>query len=128
MQATIMVAIGGALGSVLRFWFAIWLAPISRGMPWSTITVNVLGSFLIALFGTLTLASSRYALDEVWRLAFMVGICGGFTTFSSFSLQSFELLRLGMPGRAFLNIAVSIFACLVATAAGYVLAQYLNRP
>ncbi|MBV2144006.1 fluoride efflux transporter CrcB [Falsochrobactrum sp. TDYN1] len=128
MQASIIVAIGGGLGSVLRFWIAIWLGPLSRGMPWSTIFVNVTGSFAIALFGTLTLASSRFSIPEIWRLAFMVGICGGFTTFSSFSLQTFELLRLGFPGRALFNISLSVFACIAATALGYIAAQYINRP
>ncbi|PWL17076.1 fluoride efflux transporter CrcB [Falsochrobactrum shanghaiense] len=127
MQASIIVAIGGALGSVLRFWVTIWLGPLSRGMPWSTIFVNVAGSFAIGLFGALTLASSRFPIPEIWRLAFMVGICGGFTTFSSFSLQTFELLRLGLPGRALLNIGLSVFACIAATALGYIAAQYINR-
>ncbi|MNN79969.1 putative fluoride ion transporter CrcB [compost metagenome] len=66
-------------------------------------------------------------MPEIWRVAFMVGICGGFTTFSSFSVQTFELLRLGMPGRALMNVSISLFACLAATALGYVAAQAINR-
>ncbi len=127
MQASIVVAIGGAIGSLLRFWCTLWLEPVSRNMPWSTIFINIAGSFAIGLFGALTVASGRFALPELWRLAFMVGICGGFTTFSSFSLQTFELLRLGQPGRALLNIGVSVFACLAATALGYALAQFFNK-
>ncbi|WP_343312435.1 fluoride efflux transporter CrcB [Brucella sp. BE17] len=127
MQASIVVAVGGAIGSLLRYWCTLWLMPISRDMPWSTIFINIVGSFAIGFFAMLTLPTSRFALPEIWRLAFMVGICGGFTTFSAFSLQTFELLRLGMPGRAFLNIGVSVFACLAATAFGYMAAQYLNK-
>ncbi|OYR13770.1 fluoride efflux transporter CrcB [Brucella grignonensis] len=127
MQGTIAVALGGALGSILRYWFAIWLAPISRELPWGTIVVNIIGSFAIAFFGALTMASSRFEVPEIWRLAFMVGICGGFTTFSSFSVQTFELLRLGMPGRALMNVSISLFACFAATALGYVAAQAINR-
>ncbi len=127
MQASIVVAVGGAIGSLLRYWCTLWLASISRDMPWSTIFINIAGSFAIGFFAMLTLPSSRFALPEIWRLAFMVGICGGFTTFSAFSLQTFELLRLGFPGRAFLNMGVSVFACLAATALGYMAAQYLNK-
>ncbi|MCX2697916.1 fluoride efflux transporter CrcB [Brucella sp. YY2X] len=127
MQGTIVVAIGGALGSILRYWMTIWLAPVSQGLPWGTIAVNIIGSFAIAFFGAMTMASSRIEVHEIWRLAFMVGVCGGFTTFSSFSVQTFELLRLGMPGRALLNISISLAACLAATALGYFAAQVLNK-
>ncbi|MBC8717018.1 fluoride efflux transporter CrcB [Ochrobactrum sp. Marseille-Q0166] len=127
MQATIFVAVGGALGSVLRYWFSLWLAPISRDLPWSTIVVNIIGSFAIALFGALTVASSRFELPEIWRVAFLVGVCGGFTTFSSFSMQTVDLLRSGMPGRALLNVGISLAACFAATALGYVVAQALNK-
>lgn len=127
MQGTIAVAIGGAIGSVLRYWFVIWFAPVSRDLPWGTIVVNIIGSFAIALFGAMTMASSRIEVPEIWRIAFMVGICGGFTTFSSFSVQTFELLRLGMPGRALMNVAVSLFACLAATALGYVIGQAISK-
>lgn len=127
MQATIFVAMGGAIGSVLRYWFSVWLQPVSRDLPWSTIVVNIIGSFAIAFFGALTLASSRFALPEIWRVAFLVGVCGGFTTFSSFSVQTVDLLRLGMPGRALLNVGISLVACFAATALGYVVAQAINR-
>jgi len=127
MQATIAVALGGAIGSVLRYWFSIWLAPISRDLPWSTIVVNIIGSFAIAFFGALTLASSRFELPEIWRIAFMVGICGGFTTFSSFSMQTVDLLRLDMPGRALMNVGISLVVCFAATALGYMAAQALNK-
>ncbi len=127
MQATIAVALGGAIGSVLRYWFSIWLAPISRDLPWSTIVVNIIGSFAIAFFSALTIASSRFELPEIWRIAFMVGICGGFTTFSSFSMQTVDLLRLDMPGRALMNVGISLVVCFAATALGYMAAQALNR-
>ncbi|QWK76970.1 fluoride efflux transporter CrcB [Ochrobactrum sp. BTU1] len=127
MQGTIVVAIGGALGSVLRYWFAIWLTPVSKDLPWGTIVVNIIGSFAIAFFGAMTMASSRFEVPEIWRIAFMVGICGGFTTFSSFSVQTFELLRLGMPGRALMNVGISLFVCLAATALGYVVGQAISK-
>ncbi|MFC4624869.1 fluoride efflux transporter CrcB [Daeguia caeni] len=127
MQATLAVAAGGALGSVLRYWIGLLMAHVSRDLPWGTIGINIAGSFLISFFGMLTFPTGRFPLPEVWRLAFMVGVCGGFTTFSSFSLQTFELLRLGQPERALLNVAISVMVCLAATALGYMAAQLINR-
>jgi len=123
---TAWIAFGGALGTVARYWIAVWAMPISRALPWGTIAINVIGSFLIGFFGTLTLASGRYPLPETARLFFMVGVCGGFTTFSSFSLQSLDLLRGGHWDRAMVNIAASVLLCLGAVAAGHAAAARLN--
>lgn len=121
-----MVALGGALGSVARYWVSVWMTPVSRSLPWGTIAINVAGSFAIAFFGTFTLAHGRHPVPESARLFFMVGVCGGFTTFSSFSLQTLELLRAGASGRALVNIAVSVLLCLGAAAAGHMIAARLN--
>ena len=126
MIVTAVVALGGALGSVARYWISVWALPLSRSVPWGTIGINILGSFAISFFGTLTIAHGRYGVPEPWRLFFMVGVCGGFTTFSSFSLQTFELLRAGAMGRAMLNVGVSVILCLAAVAAGHALAAGLN--
>ena len=93
MQQTLWIALGGALGSVARYWIALWALPVSRHLPWGTIGINIAGSFLIGFFGTLTLEGGRHPAPEWARLFVMVGICGGFTTFSSFSLQTLDLLR-----------------------------------
>ncbi|AQS41041.1 MAG: Putative fluoride ion transporter CrcB [Candidatus Tokpelaia hoelldobleri] len=126
MAATLWVALGGAIGSVARHWLGLLLLPLSRGFPWGTVFVNISGSFLIALFGMLTVAQARFPASESLRLFVMVGFCGGFTTFSSFSLQTFELLQEGAPGHAFLNITLSVVLCLAASAAGYYAAIRLN--
>ncbi|MGM5028287.1 fluoride efflux transporter CrcB [Tardiphaga sp. 862_B3_N4_1] len=127
-RTTLVVAAGGALGSILRFWISLWLLPISKSLPWSTILTNVIGSFAIALFAAITASSGRYPTADLWRNAFMVGVCGGFTTFSSFSLQSVDLLRAGAPVRALLNVGMSVALCLTAAIAGYLVADWLSRP
>lgn len=126
MAQSLAVALGGALGSLGRFWIGIWLAPLSGSLPIGTIAINVVGSFAISFFGTLTLAHGRFGAPEMLRLFFMVGVCGGFTTFSSFSLQTLELLRTGAVGRAALNVGVSVVLCVASVTAGHLLAAQLN--
>jgi len=126
MGYTAWIALGGALGSVARYWLAVWALPVSRSLPWGTIGINVAGSFLIGFFGTLTLAGDRHPLPETARLFVMVGFCGGFTTFSSFSLQTLDLLRVGAWDRALANAALSVLLCLGAVAAGHASAAHLN--
>ena len=117
------VTVGSALGGLLRYAITRLTLSYSSGFPLGTILINVLGSFIIGYFGTLTLHSGKYPVSENGRLFVMVGICGGFTTFSSFSLQTFDLLRSGNWGRALANIFLSVVLCLAAVAAGHRLAQ-----
>ena len=117
------VTIGSALGGLLRYAISRWTMNVSASFPFGTILINVLGSFVIGYFGTLTLQSGKYPASDNTRLFVMVGICGGFTTFSSFSLQTFELLRTGAWGRALANAVFSVFLCIGAVAAGHLLAQ-----
>ena len=126
MTQTLWIALGGALGSVARYWIGLWALPISRTLPWGTIGINIAGSFLIGFFGTLTLASGRFPAPDWARLFVMVGLCGGFTTFSSFSLQTLDLLRDDAWNRALINVAASVLLCLVSVAAGHALAAHLN--
>jgi CrcB protein len=88
--------------------------------------INITGSFVIGLFGTLTLASGRFPASENLRLFVMVGFCGGYTTFSAFSLQTFDLIRNGAVTRAALNIALSIVLCLSAVALGHLVGARFN--
>ena len=117
------IALGGALGSVARYALGSATAAISATIPWGTIIINILGSFVIGWFATLSSHDSRFATSEEARLFVMVGVCGGFTTFSSFSLQNFALIRSDQWLPATVNIAVSVIACLAAVAFGHWVAE-----
>ena len=123
----LLVAIGGAIGTLARYFISVAALPISDSLPWGTIGINILGSFIIGLFGTLTLANGRFPVSEDARLFVMVGLCGGFTTFSSFSLQTLDLLRSGATMRAVANIMVSVVLCVCAVGIGHVVATHFNR-
>jgi CrcB protein len=122
----IVVILGGALGTLARYGLSILALPISRELPLGTLIINITGSFIIGFFGTLTLAHGRFPVSESIRLFVMVGFCGGYTTFSSFSLQTLDLLRAGMLNRAAFNIVVSVLFCVLAVAVGHFLAAQLN--
>ncbi|SUE63030.1 fluoride efflux transporter CrcB [Roseomonas gilardii] len=122
----LLVMIGGALGTLARYAVSVLALPISRDLPWGTILINVAGSFVIGFFGTLTLAHGRFPVSENIRLFVMIGLCGGFTTFSSFSLQTLDLLRSGAVLRASINIAASLLLCIGAVALGHAAAAHVN--
>ncbi len=124
MNLYVWVALGSAIGGALRFALGREMMPQhSASFPWSTVLINVLGSFVIGFFGTLTVAGSRFQVPDSVRIFVMIGICGGFTTFSSFSMQSYDLMRSGAWGKALLNMGLSVLLCLGAVALGHVLAQ-----
>jgi CrcB protein len=121
------VALGSALGGMSRYWLG---GVVARGIgddfPYGTLLINVLGSFVIGFFGTLTLPDGPRPASLDTRLFVMVGLCGGFTTFSSFSLQTFELLRAGENIRAGIYIAASVLLCLLGTVLGHALASGIS--
>jgi CrcB protein len=120
------VMVGSALGGLLRFAIGKLSIPLDTGVgfPIGTVFINVIGSFVIGYFGTLTLHNGRYPVSENMRIFVMIGICGGFTTFSSFSLQTFDLARSGAWVRALANIVLSVVLCVAAVAAGHRMAQH----
>ncbi|MES1156461.1 MAG: fluoride efflux transporter CrcB [Alphaproteobacteria bacterium] len=122
----LVVMAGGALGTLARYVIATLALPISDKLPWGTIFINVTGSFIIGFIGTLTLAQGKFPLPENARLFIMVGFCGGYTTFSSFSLQTLDLIRSGALLRAATNIGASVVLCLAAVAVGHLIAAQLN--
>lgn len=128
MLSYMWVAIGGALGSVARYWFSGWIANhLGETFPWGTLLVNVSGSFVIGLFATLTAeAHGTWLVGPSGRVFFMYGICGGYTTFSSFSLQTLNLARDGEWFYAGANAVLSLTICLLAVWLGHVLALGIN--
>ncbi len=124
----IFIALGGALGSLVRWWISQALAlAFGPQFPWGTLFVNVTGSLLIGMAAGGSWNDARLIDSPFVRYFFMVGICGGYTTFSAFSLQTLALLQAGEVGRAGLNVFASVAACLAATWAGYALAAALAR-
>ena len=128
MLTYLYIALGGAIGSVARAWTAnAAVRLLGPHFPWGTIFINISGSFVIGLFAALTASEGRFSANPDARAFVMIGICGGFTTFSSFSLQTLDLARDGKLGAAFANIALSVILCLVAVTAGYASAEVINR-
>ncbi|HVH78642.1 MAG TPA: fluoride efflux transporter CrcB [Stellaceae bacterium] len=120
------IAVGGALGSMARFWLAAFVATIlGPQFPWGTILINIVGSLVIGFFATFTGPGGRIVASFDMRAFVMVGICGGFTTFSAFSLQTLDLAREGRLLWAGGNIVISVVVCLLAVWAGHALASAL---
>ena len=123
MLTYVWIAIGSAIGGLARYSLTRWTLGWSSSFPWGTILINVIGALVIGFFGTFTLTSGRYPVSENTRLFVMVGLCGGFTTFSSFSLQTFDLLRSGAWVKALVNVVLSVVLCFAAVAVGHLLAH-----
>lgn len=126
MIGYLWVALGGALGSMARYGLSIWSARlVGDSFPWGTLAINIVGSFVIGLFGALTLPGGPMPVGAQARTFVMVGVCGGFTTFSSFSLQTLLLFRRGDWSHAAANILLSVVFCLVGVALGDLLGARL---
>ena len=127
MMSYLWIAIGGAIGSVGRFWLSGLIANrFGATFPWGTIIVNVTGCLVIGFFNTLTGTEGRWLVSPTTRTFFMIGICGGYTTFSSFSLQTLNLANDGEWLYAGANILYSVALCLAGVWLGHALAVYLN--
>lgn len=114
MLTYLYIALGGALGSVARYAVSGSVARATQEVfPWGTLTANITGCFVIGLFAVLTGPGGRLVVPPDVRLFVTVGLCGGYTTFSSFSLQTLTLARDGDMTRAALNVVVSVLFCLL---------------
>jgi CrcB protein len=114
------VALGSAVGGLLRYLVVDAVTAVADPrFPWGTLVVNVSGSLAIGVLGALASPESRLTISPALRHTLMGGILGGFTTFSSFSLQTLVLVQTGELGAALLNVLGSVSLCLVACAAGW---------
>ena len=127
MLAYLWVAIGGALGSVARFGLnGLIAARFGETFPWGTLVINVTGSFLIGVFAAYADPDGRVLISPGNRQFLMIGICGGYTTFSSFSLQTLRLAQDREWLYAGGNILLSVMLCLIAVWLGYALGAMFN--
>ena len=128
MAMYLAVAAGGALGTVARYFLSGLVASaFGETFPWGTLIINVTGSFVIGFFGTLTGPDGRVLVSGTTRQFVMIGLCGGFTTFSSFSLQTLNLMNDGEWAHAGANVIGSVVLCLLFVWLGAVSAAMLNQ-
>jgi CrcB protein len=127
--AYLWVAIGGALGGVSRFWLSGLIASrFGETFPWGTLIINITGSFLIGIFAALATPEGR--LDPQTRVFviqfLMIGVCGGYTTFSAFSLRTLQLMQERQWLYAGGNVILSVVLCMIAVWLGYLLGSIFN--
>lgn len=121
------VCLGSAVGGGCRYWISGAIAArFGETFPWGTLIVNVTGSFIIGVLGSLNDPAGRVLLVPAARQFLMIGVLGGYTTFSSFSLQSLTLMRDGEWLYASANVLLSVASCLLAVWLGFVSGEWLN--
>ena len=124
MQHLVFIAAGGATGALMRYWMSSGIhAVLGRGFPYGTLSVNVLGSFLMGLLYIHLF--ERLELSEEWRGLLSIGLLGAFTTSSTFSIETLNLIEAGKASEAGLNVVLNVALCLVACWLGLVLARQL---
>lgn len=124
LKLAVVVAIGSAVGGVLRFWTTTWIARVlPTHLPLGTLLVNVSGSFAIGVMAALFLGRWQASAATVWPALLMTGLLGGFTTFSAFSLQTLLLMQQGRWIDAATNVVLSVVLCLGAVWLGWQLAM-----
>jgi len=127
MQTYLWIALGSALGGVARYWCSgVALRLIGETFPWGTLFVNISGSMLIGFVAALAGPDGRWFIPADVRQFIMLGLCGGFTTFSSFSLQTLNLMRDGEWLPAIFNVLGSVLLCLLGVWLGHLLAASMN--
>jgi CrcB protein len=122
----LLIGAGGALGAVARYGLAGLVQRVSADFPYGTMSVNVLGCLVIGIVGAYFAGPAL--VREEWRLAILIGLLGGFTTFSTFSFETFQLMNDGAWTRAGANVLLTNFLCLSTTWIGYRLTEHFVGP
>jgi len=124
MNQYLAIAAGGAIGSVLRYWVSINThSLLGRDFPYGTLTVNVIGSILMGFL--FVLFTERWEIETVIRSAVLIGLLGAFTTFSTFSIETFNLVEEGAYTKAMANVLVSVSSCLLSAWLGVTLGRQI---
>lgn len=126
-QMVLVVFIGGALGSTFRYALSVWIAgKWGESFPWGTLAVNALGCLFIGWFYGITSLGGPLIVSPAMRAFVTIGICGGFTTMSSFTLQTWLLMMEGQVRWAVMNIGLSLAICLIFTWVGIAISNWLK--
>lgn len=120
---SLIVFVSGGLGAVARYVLGGWVASLSPAFPWGTLTVNVLGSFLISMVMQVALAGG---MSAEMRLALTTGLLGGFTTYSTFNYETLRAFEQGAWAAGLANVAATVLICLAAGAAGLIVGRMLT--
>lgn len=119
MTQVVAIAMGGAAGALLRYWMSAWVyARLGSSFPYGTLVVNVVGSLLMGLFYILLV--ERFSLEPFWRATLLIGVLGAFTTFATFSIETFNLIEDGHQMRALVNVLLSVVLCVGAAWVGVI--------
>ncbi len=124
MLNVLAIFIGGGLGSLSRYAVSVLLKMYSMDFPVATLTVNIIGSLILGFAAALFWRETH--LHPTLKLAITVGFCGGLTTFSTFSWETFELIKNGEWVLALLYTLISVLACVLAVSSGVFLAKYVG--